>query len=298
MTTSLQKIDGARKALAEAKSLDDILQIRDYAKAGEAYVRAAKLGIEAQNQAAELSRRAERKAGEFLRDMPKNPGAQQNIEHGGSMMEPPSDIPTLEKVGVDKKESHRWQLTASIPEEKFERWIEEEKERGYEITAIGLQRYAKKLQSIENYPRKIPENPTEVKFGYWALPRPLTRHWGSGDVWKRMCQEVGTPDVAFGVTDGIPSDIVAIDKNTGYEWNDLPFEDDMFNFGYWDPPYDKLYKSEAQEIWRTCRMLAVLHTHIYPRSWLYGAGRCGMYAITMGPMKQIRCLQIFAKVNA
>lgn len=289
MITSLQKIDRARKALAEAKSLDDILQIRDYAKAGEAYARAAKLGIEAQNHAAELARRAERKAGQFLANTVER-GRPEKSSHDGRI--------NLEDMGITHNDSSRWQLTASIPEEKFERWIEEEKERGYEITAIGLQRYAKKLQGIESYPRKIPQNPTEVKFGYWALPRPLTRHWGSGDVWKRMCQEVGTPDVAFGVTDGIPSDIVAIDRNTGYEWDNLPFEDDMFNFGYWDPPYDKLYKSEAQEIWRTCRMLAVLHTHIYPRSWLYGAGRCGMYAITMGPMKQIRCLQIFAKVNA
>lgn len=135
-----------------------------------------------------------------------------------------------------------------------------------------------------------------VEFGFWALPRPLTEGWGSGDVWRRMCAEIGdTPDVSFGKTDQIPGGILAVDHKTGYEWAALPFEDNQFKFGYWDPPYDHLYKKEGVEIWRTCRKIAILHTHIWPRSWLNGAIRKGMYAITMGPMKQMRCLQVFEK---
>lgn len=103
------------------------------------------------------------------------------------------------------------------------------------------------------------------------------------------------PDVAFGKTDGIPEQIFSVDKNNGYQWDTLPFKDNQFNFGYWDPPYDKLYKKECLEIWRVCRRLAILHTHIYPRAWMINAEREGMVAITMGPLKQIRCLQIFKK---
>ena len=136
-----------------------------------------------------------------------------------------------------------------------------------------------------------------VEFGFWALSRPLTETWGSGDVWNRMCAELGeTPDVAFGRTDNIPEGVEAVDRKTDHEWAKMPeFKDNQFRFGYWDPPYDHLYKAEAIEIWRTCRKLAILHTHVYPRAWLVGAKRKGMYAITMGPMKQMRCLQVFEK---
>ena len=128
----------------------------------------------------------------------------------------------------------------------------------------------------------------------------MTATWGSGDVWKRMCAELKqTPDVAFGRTDQIPGRIKAIDRKTGYEWAKMPeLKDNQFAFGYWDPPYDGLYKPEAQEIWRTVRKLAILHTHVYPRAWLEKAKRKGMYAITMGPMKQMRCLQVFEKSGA
>ena len=79
------------------------------------------------------------------------------------------------------------------------------------------------------------------------------------------------------------------------EWRNLPFEDNHFEFGYWDPPYDKLYKPEGMEIWRTVKRIAILHTHIWPRAWLKDSIREAMIAITFGPMKVIRCLQVFRK---
>jgi len=135
-----------------------------------------------------------------------------------------------------------------------------------------------------------------VNFDFWACPRPLTSGWGSGQIFERIEAMLGRPDVAFGKTDGIPDGIFAVDKNNGYEWADLPFGDNKFEFGYWDPPYDKLYKSEGMEIWRTVQRLAILHTFIWPRSWLVSAEREAMIAVTMGPMKQIRCLQVFRKI--
>ena len=134
-----------------------------------------------------------------------------------------------------------------------------------------------------------------IYFDFWPIPRPMTKTWGSGKVWQRLCENVSKPDVAFGKTDGIPDVVQAIDQKNGYQWNDLPFEDNQFEFGYWDPPYDKLYRPECIEIWRTCRKLAILHTHVYPTSWMKNARRVGMVAVTMGPLKQIRVLQIFEK---
>lgn len=135
-----------------------------------------------------------------------------------------------------------------------------------------------------------------VEFDFWACPRPLTGKWGSGQVYSRIVEQFGLIDAAFGKTDGIPSGVTAVDLNTGYDWNHLPFRDNEFEFGYWDPPYDKLYKPEGKEIWRTCKRLAILHTHIWPRAWLSGAERQAMVAVTMGPMKRMRCLQIHIKV--
>lgn len=137
----------------------------------------------------------------------------------------------------------------------------------------------------------------DILYGFWACQRPLTRKWGSGQVFEKISKSFGVPDVAFGKTDNIPNDVFSIDKTNGYDWVKLPFKTNNFKFGYWDPPYDHLYKKEGMEIWRCCKKLAILHTFIWPRAWLKGSKRLGMIAITMGPMKQIRCLQVFEKAE-
>ena len=135
-----------------------------------------------------------------------------------------------------------------------------------------------------------------VVFDFWPLPRPMTKHWGNGPrFWERLCETFQTPDVVFGATDGIPDGPQVVDLNNGYDWKDLPFEVNQFEFGYWDPPYDRLYKPEGLEIWKTVRALAILHTHVYPTSWFWQAIRIGMVAVTMGPLKQVRILQVFTK---
>ena len=136
---------------------------------------------------------------------------------------------------------------------------------------------------------------SDIVFDFWACQRPLTKKWGSGQVFTRLSKKFGKPDCAFGKTDNIPDDTFYVDLSNGFDWKSLPFGDNDFEFGYWDPPYDKLYKKEGQEIWRCCKRIAILHTYIWPRAWLAGAVREGMVAITMGPMKQIRCLQVFRK---
>jgi len=54
MTNALAKLDRATQMLAEAKSLDEVKHIMDIAEAARTYARAAKLGLEAQNHAAEV----------------------------------------------------------------------------------------------------------------------------------------------------------------------------------------------------------------------------------------------------
>ncbi len=142
---------------------------------------------------------------------------------------------------------------------------------------------------------------------FWPLPRTMTKKWGSGNrLWERMTDLIGEPDVAFGIQDTIPDGILGVDHNTGYEWADLPFKDDEFGLGFWDPPYIfkvdnkgmlhcKMFKKELTEIWRTCKRLAILHTYSYPTSWMNRSIRTHHIGLSYGPLKAHRGLQVFRK---
>ena len=62
----LALLDQARHAIATAESMDEVKDIRDKAEAARKYAESASLGLEAQNYAAEVKLRAERKAGELI----------------------------------------------------------------------------------------------------------------------------------------------------------------------------------------------------------------------------------------
>ncbi len=93
------------------------------------------------NLAKEVQLRAERKAGEFLRDMPGKG------EHGGDRKS--SDTMSLEEMGITKKQSSRWQLAAELPEESFEQIIDMTKKHGQELTSKAIRDAARKLRTVE-----------------------------------------------------------------------------------------------------------------------------------------------------
>lgn len=111
---ALANISKAKQFLAEAKDITAVMDIRDAAVAAYAYA-TAKKADEAAQLAIEIKLRAERKAGEFLQEMP---GLGQ---HGGDRKS--RDILSLEKMGIHPQESKRWQRMASIPEERFEEYL-------------------------------------------------------------------------------------------------------------------------------------------------------------------------------
>lgn len=122
--TSLTKYEAARRALAEAHRVDEVKDIRDKAAAMQLYAMQAK-DRELIEMATNLKLRAERRAGELLREMPKNKGSKDqlrgDIPVGGRAPRPPSDTaPKLSDIGITKDESSRWQKLAKMPEEQFE----------------------------------------------------------------------------------------------------------------------------------------------------------------------------------
>ena len=142
--TSIEKLNVARQLLSEAKNLDDILHIRDIAEAARVYAQAAKLGLENQNEAAEVKIRAERKAGEMLAQIEKQPGARNDIEPRNTMLQG-----VMKNADIDRMQSSRWQAIASLPEEVFEEHIAETKAEGKELTTAGVIKEAKKIEREE-----------------------------------------------------------------------------------------------------------------------------------------------------
>jgi hypothetical protein len=146
---AVARMTDACRALAEAKTVDDVALVRDRAQAIAHYARQRRLGVEAVNAAAELKLRAERRLGELLAELPKLHGARP------ADTESPQVTP-LADLGVSKMESSRWQWAASVPTEAFERHLAQVREAGQELTSAGVLRLAKQLAQGE---RAAPEPP-------------------------------------------------------------------------------------------------------------------------------------------
>jgi len=147
MTVTLANYDAARHALIEARSIDEVKDIRDRAEALRQYMRQAGESLQLQNDVAEIKLRAERRAGELLQDMEKHPAGRPtaNPSHDAS-----NSIATLSDLGVTFSQSSRWQTIARIPEEQFDQHIARIKGRDDELTTAGVLRFAKDLARTEN----------------------------------------------------------------------------------------------------------------------------------------------------
>ena len=154
--------------------------------------------------------------------------------------------------------------------------------------------------------------PNGLYAGLWALPRPMTKHWGSGAVPSRIESVWGKIDIVFGMQDQV-DDYFTVDCDAAVQpalvanWNNMPFMDKQFGMGYWDPPYlayiddemgahYRLLFPELREILRVCsQRLFILHPMVYPTP--KGWRRICMIAITMGPRKIVRMVQGFERME-
>jgi len=166
MTDALAKIDAAKTALAEAKSLQEILEIRDRATAMHAYAVAKGAG-EAANQAKEIELRARRCAGEFLDGMDKHPGGRPSKTCNGSLQVSP---PVLPDLGITRMQASRWQTEAKLPEEDFEQYIAKTKASGAELTSAAVYKRAQKHRRKQEHEQKEDEGlislPLHIKDRY------------------------------------------------------------------------------------------------------------------------------------
>lgn len=100
-------------AVEKARTVQELKEIRDQAEAVRQYAKQRGESTSIIFEASEIKVRAEWRAGKLLREDPDlGPG-----KGKGYIVKP------LEKYGVDKSESHRWQRLAELTEKELESWI-------------------------------------------------------------------------------------------------------------------------------------------------------------------------------
>lgn len=139
--TALFHFTQARQALQKAKTIDEVRVVRDAAERLRLYLKQTKESLELQNDAAEIGLRAERRAGEMIKES--------ELHQGGRPKTPTtlvgvSEPIKLSEVGISHNQSSRWQAIASIPEEQFEQAIGQAKIAGQELTRTMLHKIAKR----------------------------------------------------------------------------------------------------------------------------------------------------------
>lgn len=118
------KYDTARRALAEARRVDDVKKIRDRAVAVQAYARQVN-DAQLIDHATDIRMRAEIKGGELLKEM-KQTGQRDPGGKGRIGLRPVTQLKTL---GVSKIQSSRWQKLAALPAAEREERIERAKRK-------------------------------------------------------------------------------------------------------------------------------------------------------------------------
>lgn len=159
--------------LDECRTVDEAKDIIDKAAAAQIYAKKAKLGMEAQNYAAEIKVWHERKAGELLRELKRGhgPGRGKKVPTVGHVSEYRE---ALESSGATTQDASRWGEMADLPVDDFREHVEERKADGKEITTAGIvkkskakKRKAKKVAKAEtlaasNEPLPIGERKYQV----------------------------------------------------------------------------------------------------------------------------------------
>lgn len=106
------RYDAMCRAIDAAYEIDEVKNIRDKALAWETYSRQAK-NIEAERRACEVRLRAERRAGELLKQIDR-------AKRGDGASQTMSGRPTLSELGVTRDQSSNWQRLAGVPKDQFE----------------------------------------------------------------------------------------------------------------------------------------------------------------------------------
>jgi N6-adenosine-specific RNA methylase IME4 len=157
--TELVRYEKARQALLDAKTVDEVKQIRDKAEALRLYAIQAH-DIELESWASAIKLRAQRRIGEISSKLEKV----QPIH--GKMRIPTSGKPksqTLKDAGLSTSTAQRCEEIASVPEAEFEKYIKAKTEKKQSVSAKEVVRMVckktkrkKKVAALQEKNKPLP----------------------------------------------------------------------------------------------------------------------------------------------
>lgn len=127
----------ARRMLAEATTIEQIMHVANLAQRAADFAKAANLGLCASNQAKSIELDARRKAGDTLVTMK----ARGELARRGKPKMSQAATFTVEDLGLTRDQSARYQQEASVPNREYQRWKADRMETE-ELSAAGLRKLA------------------------------------------------------------------------------------------------------------------------------------------------------------
>jgi len=153
--SQLANLERARQMLAECRTLSEVKGIRDIAEAAKVYAKAAHLGRESQNYAAEMALLASRRAGEILSKLKRA----EPKPTGGRVRESEYNQ-TLKDTKTSERTAQRWQELSKVPDAAVEDYVQATKvNTDLDISAAGLLKKVQRDNSVK-HPKAIvlPQN--------------------------------------------------------------------------------------------------------------------------------------------
>src|SRR5262249_41719726 len=166
----LARLELACQLLAEARALDEVKQVVDLAEAARVYARQAHLGLDAQNDAAEIRLWAERRAGELLIELRKHAGGRPRASDSSeeNLLQAVTGFcepPRLVDLQITRRQSSQWQTLAGMPGPAFEAHIARTRGRRQELTTAGVLKAAQLGRQVYQEPSSSDSLPEVVGRG-------------------------------------------------------------------------------------------------------------------------------------
>ena len=165
--------ENAKKAIAICTTIDEAKDIRDKAQALLVYVKQIKESLPVQNKVAEIRIRAERRVGEFSRELPKSAGGRPiNSRHDGESFEEKTKASVLKAARIDPTHAARYEAIANIPQERFEDHLQTATGKGIELTTVSMVSLAKNIAREERSESTVtpPHDPNKYRIIYADPP--------------------------------------------------------------------------------------------------------------------------------
>ena len=159
--TQIGKLNVARQALEQAKSIQEIIKLDNLGEAISYYAKKEKLSLEIQNEAQTFVLDAKIKAGEYLAKMEKN--------QGGKPVDDTRQVkkePTLKEMGITRDKSSEFQKLAKN-KDKVEKIVKEKKEKKEPISKAAI------LKEISPEPKR---RNTAVQASFNVMADTFTKH--------------------------------------------------------------------------------------------------------------------------